>query len=70
MPEKRPKLDQAPTTYNPTRHHDRREVQRRERCRRLLETDLRKYVKRASELQFDYQAASKIARRGKSTPIA
>ena len=47
---------------------DRREAQRKQRCLRLLETDLRKHVRRASELQFDYDAATAIARRHPRPP--
>lgn len=39
-----------------------RERQRRERIERLLGTDLRQYVKRGSELQFDYAEATRIAK--------
>ena len=46
---------------NPTPKEDQREAQRRERVERLLRGDLRKHLKRASEMAFDYQQATRIA---------
>ena len=42
---------------------DAREAQRRARVERLLSGDLRKHLKRASELAFDYAEATAIATR-------
>ena len=44
---------------------DAREAQRRARVERLLGSDLRQNLKRASDLNFNYRAATAIARRPK-----
>ena len=47
---------------------ERRETQRRQRVERLLSGELRKNVRPASEMSFNYEAATAIARRSQPTP--
>lgn len=47
-----------------------REAKRRQRVERLLSGELRGKIRPASELMFDFEQASRIARRGNSAPIA
>jgi len=46
-----------------------KEQARLARVERLLGSELRQKLKRASDLSFNYQSATEIARRAKSTPI-
>ena len=41
-----------------------------ERCRRILSGQLGRVVRPASELMFDYDQATKIARQGSESPTA
>jgi len=48
---------------------DRKEAERRERCRRLLSGELGRVMRPASELLFNYEAATRAAQRAQASAL-